>query len=96
MRPDDLFAAAGLRRVTGFRYVSFFQKKDFLKFSGNNWEGRYYITYKGKMFLEGEDVDLKDVNSRYYKGKLEREMQKERTKEVRDRLEAVMQQKKSK
>jgi predicted transcriptional regulator len=52
--PEQLFAAADLVEVTGFRYAAFLKKARFVTYSPTNKKGYYIITDLGKQFMRGE------------------------------------------
>jgi predicted transcriptional regulator len=52
--PEQLFAAADLTDISGFRYIGFLKKVRMVKYSPTTKKGYYLLTDTGKEFIQGK------------------------------------------
>ena len=52
--PDQLFAAADLTEISGFRYIGFLKKVKMVTYSPTTKKGYYKLTEIGKLFIQGK------------------------------------------
>lgn len=52
--PDQLFAAASITDVSGFRYSGFLKNARMMQYSATNKKGYYILTEVGKAFVQGK------------------------------------------